>query len=153
MGAAYFYHLTREGLAQALPKLITASQAKGWRVAIRGPSPVLDHLDAALWLGPEDGFLAHGRAGGAHDALQPVLLTEEQGAAANGATCLMSVGGAEVSIEEIAEMDRVCIVFDGQDGEAVQQARGQWKALTAGGAAAQYWSQESGRWQKKTESG
>ena len=32
-------------------------------------------------------------------------------------------------------------------------ARGQWKALTGAGCAAEYWSEESGRWEKKAESG
>ncbi|MCW8843703.1 MAG: DNA polymerase III subunit chi, partial [Rhodobacteraceae bacterium] len=29
--------------------------------------------------------------------------------------------------------------------------RGQWKSLTDAGCAAQYWSEESGRWEKKAE--
>jgi DNA polymerase-3 subunit chi len=34
----------------------------------------------------------------------------------------------------------------------VQAARVQWKALTGAGCAAQYWSEESGNWEKKAES-
>jgi DNA polymerase-3 subunit chi len=34
----------------------------------------------------------------------------------------------------------------------MQQARRQWKTLTEAGCAAQYWSEESGRWQKKADS-
>lgn len=64
----------------------------------------------------------------------------------------MSVGGAEVSADEVARADRVCILFDGHDFDAVQQARVQWKSLTGAGAQAQYWSEESGRWEKKAES-
>ena len=60
---------------------------------------------------------------------------------------------AEVAPEEVTRLDRVCILFDGNDPDAVQTARGQWKALTAAGCAAQYWSEESGRWEKKAESG
>ena len=37
--------------------------------------------------------------------------------------------------------------------ETVEAARGQWKALTGAGLSAQYWSEESGRWQKKAEAG
>lgn len=152
MGAAFFYHLTRRPLEATLPLLLEKSLAAGWRVAVRGvEEPRLDWLDEKLWLGPEEGFLPHGRAGGPNDRFQPVLLTS--GAAANDPQCLMSVDGAEVAAEEVQTMQRVCILFDGHDGQALNHARAQWKALTAAGCAAQYWSEESGRWEKKAESG
>lgn len=50
-------------------------------------------------------------------------------------------------------MERVCVLFDGNDDLALNRARGQWKALTDAGCAAQYWSEESGRWEKKAEKG
>lgn len=152
MGAAFFYHLTRRPLEATLPVLLEKSIAAGWRVAVRGVEEGrLDWLDEKLWLGPEDGFLPHGRAGGPHDALQPVLLTV--GKPANDPQCLMSVDGAEVAPEEVQGMKRVCILFDGHDDRAVQHARGQWKTLTGAGCAAQYWSEEGGRWEKKAETG
>ena len=152
MGAAYFYHLTRRTLDVALTELLTAARARDMRVAVRGPAlDRLAWLDEKLWLSPEDGFLPHGLAGGEHDAEQPILLTT--GPLSNGATCLMSMDGAEVTPEEVDALDRVCVLFDGNDPAALDVARGQWKALTGAGAAAQYWSEESGRWEKKAESG
>ena len=152
MGAAYFYHLTQRPLEVALSELLNAARSKGMRVAVRGSDLArLSWLDEKLWLSPEDGFLPHGMAGGHHDADQPILLTT--GAAGNGATCLMSVDGAPVSADEVGALDRVCVLFDGNDPVALDAARGQWKALTGAGAAAQYWSEESGRWEKKAESG
>jgi DNA polymerase-3 subunit chi len=112
----------------------------------------MDWLDDKLWLGPEEGFLPHGRAGGPHDADQPVLLTTDV-ALPNGAACLMAVDGAGVTADEVQGLERVCILFDGNDPAAVEFARGQWRDLTEAGCAAQYWSQESGSWQKKAESG
>ncbi len=150
MAAARFYHLTQRPLEATLPMLIEKSLAAGWRVAVRGADAErLDWLDARLWLEPEDGFLAHGRAGGPHDADQPVLLTT--GAAGNGAACLMAIDGAEVTAPEAAALERVCILFDGHDAAAVDHARAQWSTLTAAGVPAQYWSEESGRWQMKAE--
>ena len=150
MGAAYFYHLTRAPLEVTLPMLLGKAQQAGWRVAVRGT----DHgrlawLDEKLWQGPEDSFVPHGRAGGPHDAEQPVLLTTE--GLANGATCVMSVDGAPVSADEVGALDRVCILFEGNDPEQLATARSQWKQLKDAGAAAQYWSEESGRWEKKVE--
>ncbi len=150
MGAAYFYHLTRRPLADTLRMLLEKSLENGWRVAVRGrDTDGLAALDRALWLGPEAGFLPHGMAGGAHDADQPVLLTT--GDAGNDANCVMSVHGADVSASEVAALDRVCVLFDGEDEAALNVARGQWKALKDAGASAQYWSEESGRWEKKAE--
>lgn len=150
MGAAYFYHLTRAPLEVTLPLLLDKARGAGWRVAVRGRDPArLDWLDQKLWLLADDGFVPHGMAGGPHDADQPILLTT--GAAANGAACVMAIDGAAVAPDEVQTMERVCILFDGNDPAAVQAARVQWKALTDAGCAAQYWSEESGRWEKKAE--
>ncbi|WP_158968068.1 DNA polymerase III subunit chi [Chachezhania sediminis] len=151
MGAVYFYHLTHRPLEAALPQLLERARGAGWRVAVRGRDRKrLEWLDEKLWLGPEEGFPAHGLAGGDHDADQPILLTTEE-TAPNGAACVMSIDGAEVDPEEVAALDRVCILFDGNDEMALIQARGQWKVLTGAGCSAQYWSEESGRWEKKAE--
>lgn len=151
MGAVFFYHLTRHPVEVTLPTLLEKSLAVGWRVAVRGTDPArLDWLDQKLWLGPEDRFLPHGLAGGAQDADQPVLLTVETDAA-NDPRCVMAIDGAVVDADEVQRLDRVCILFDGHDGAAVQAARDQWRALTGAGCSAQYWSEESGRWEKKAE--
>lgn len=155
MGAAFFYHLTRNPLEATLRVLLEKSLAQGWRVTVRGRSDeMLDRLDAQLWLGGDDaGFLPHGRAGGAHDALQPVLLTRDGAAAHNAAECLVSVEGAVVTAGEVTALQRVMILFDGHDPAATQSAREHWKSLTGAGVAAKYWSEESGRWEMKAESG
>lgn len=151
MGAVYFYHLTRRPLETTLPVLLERSLQQGWRVVVRGSDPArMAWLDERLWLGAEDGFLPHGLSGGAHDARQPVLLTTDPGLSA---ACLMCVDGATPAPEEVSQAERVCVLFDGNDPQALDTARGHWKALTEAGCAAQYWSEESGRWEKKAESG
>lgn len=151
MGAAYFYHLTRRPLVDTLRMLLGKSLEQDWNVAVRGTDAgALAELDRVLWLGPEEDFLPHGLAGNDDDALQPILLTTEM-AAANGPDCVMSVHGAEVTAAEIAALQRVCVLFDGNDDAALNRARAQWKALKDAGASAQYWSEESGRWEKKAE--
>ena len=150
MGAAYFYLLTETTVAQTLPSLIGRAQGQGWQIEIRGvDAGQLSALDQALWLGPDDGFLAHGLAGGPQDALQPVLLTT----AATDRDCIICVDGAEVSPEQVLAAQRVCILFDGNDQAALAGARAQWKALTGSGCAAQYWAQDDGRWVMKAEAG
>ncbi len=152
MGAVYFYHLTRAPLETTLALLLGKARQAGWRVAVRGVDErQMAWLDEKLWQsGGDEGFLAHGLAGGARDGDQPILLTTSADAA-NDPACVMSVNGARVAAPEVEALERVCILFDGNDPEAVQHARSQWKALTDAGCSAQYWSEASGRWEKKAE--
>lgn len=152
MGVVMFYHLTRSSVDETLMQLLPRALGQGWRVMIRGTDPeALARLDAQLWLGGEDAFLPHGLQGGPHDADQPVLIG--QGAIANNAKGLFLLDGAETSAAEALGLERVWLLFDGGDGAALARARSQWKALTEAGVAAQYWSEESGRWEKKVEKG
>ncbi|WP_347137835.1 DNA polymerase III subunit chi [Paracoccus sp. SSK6] len=148
MGNALFYHLTRSPAESLLPVLLAKSLAAGWHVELRGTDPArMERLDLHLWQG--DGFLPHGLAGGPHDARQPVLLTLAGQAAANSPACLMALDGAEVAPAECAGLERACIIFDGGDAAATARARDQWRALTGAGVAAEYWSEEGGRWERK----
>ncbi|NRB20689.1 MAG: DNA polymerase III subunit chi [Rhodobacteraceae bacterium] len=151
MGAVFFYHLTRRPLEQTLPMLLEKARGAGWWVAVRGRDPDrMGWLDEHLWQGAKDSFLPHGVQGGPNDALQPVLLTT--GAmAANTPDCVMAVDGASVSSDEVEALQRVCVLFDGTDADAVKRARSQWKTLTEAGCSAQYWSEDSGQWEKKAE--
>ena len=151
MGSVYFYHLTVSSVEQTLPMLLMKSRDAGWVVEVRGRDKLtMERLDKMLWRGPPEAFLPHGLVGGKHDYDQPILLTFGTDVT-NSANCLMSVQGADISTEEVLAAERTCVLFDGHDGEALAKARVQWKALTLGGCSAQYWSQDSGRWEKKAE--
>lgn len=148
MGKALFYHLTRSPAETLLPVLLSKALAAGWRVELRAPDDQrLDHLDRQLWLG--EGFLPHGIAGGPHDARQPILLTLPGQTPANGPACLMALDGVDVTPPEATSLDRTCILFDGGDADATARARDQWRTLTGAGIEAEYWSEESGRWERK----
>lgn len=152
MGTVMFFHLMQSAPADTLAVNAPRALGQGWRVMVRGTDPAaLDLLDQALWLkGGDDSFLPHGLEGGPYDADQPVLLG--LGSPVNGAKVLALVDGAGATDTEIAAMERVWVLFDGNDPDRLQAARGQWKAMTTAGHAAQYWSEESGRWEKKAES-
>lgn len=143
-----FYHLTRRPMEVTLTMLLGKARQAGWRVVVRGTSADrMSWLDEKLWQG-EDSFLPHGLAGGPHDDLQPVLLTRDD-SLPDGTDCVMSVDGAAVTAPEIEALARVCVLFDGNDAAALDLARGQWKALKDAGVSAEYWSEESGTWEKK----
>lgn len=147
-----FYHLTRSAPEETLAMLLPRALGQGWRVMIRGGDrAALERLDARLWLDEANPFLPHGMEGGRHDAHQPVLIG--QGPIANGAQGLFLLDGAETTVEEARPLERVWLLFDGADGAQLAAARAKWKSLTEAGLAAQYWSEESGRWEKKAEKG
>lgn len=152
MGVVMFYHLTRSSADETLMMLLPRALRQGWRVMVRGrDADALARLDAQLWLTEADPFLPHGLAGGPHDADQPVLIGP--GPIANGAQGLFLLDGAETTPEEARPLERVWLLFDGGDGAQLAAARQKWKALTEAGLPAQYWSEESGRWEKKAEKG
>lgn len=151
MGAALFYHLTRSGADELIGgTLLPRALDRGWRVMLRGTDDRrLDWWDERLWLVPEEGFLPHGRDTAPRADRQPLLIG--QGPAVNGAQGVILIDGARTDAAEIAAMERVWVVFEGADPVAVDGARDQWRRLAAEGAAMEYWSDDSGRWQKKTE--
>lgn len=152
MGAVYFYHMTRSAVTDTLPVLLEKSLAAGWRVLVRGGSDAgLAQLDEALWRHPNDGFLPHGLSGGAQDADQPVLLTRDAPLA--GRAALVAVHGAEIAPSELPDVERAMILFDGNDEAALTHARAQWRLFRDAGSVAKYWSEESGTWEMKAETG
>lgn len=148
MAVARFYHLTRDPPEALLPLLIGKARETGLTVALRGTARErMEALDLRLWAG--EGFLPHGLAGGAHDARQPCLLVWDAAPAPdlpNRPGCLIALDGAEVGVDEARALERLCVVFDGQDEAAVARARDQWRTLTGGGVEAEYWSRDEGRW-------
>jgi len=146
MPEVWFYHMTGTSLDQTLPSLLEKTLHRSWRAVVRvGSAAGLGKLDEKLWTYKTGSFLTHGT----YDApLQPVYLTTEVGVVSN-AEALFLVDRAAYDTSESAAYTRVCILFDGQDVQAVDAARAQWKQVTSDGLAAVYWSNESGRWSEK----
>lgn len=147
-----FYHLTHSSADAMVQMLVPRALAQGWRVVLRSPRrDTLARLDDLLWVKPDDSFVPHAMATGTGaDADQPVLLTQDTGLP-NAARYLVALDGADMSPEEIATLERACLLFDAGDEAQMTHARALWKSLTAAGVAAQYWSEESGSWTMKVE--
>lgn len=150
MAEVLFYHLTQTPLERTLPDLLEKSLLRGWRVLVKGGNAErLSFLDTTLWTYRDDSFLPHGVAGEGAER-QPIYLTtgdEEP----NNADILFLVDGAAYPFEKMNSFDRVCLLFDGNDPDAVSAARKDWKATTAAKLPAKYWAQEDGRWTQKAE--
>jgi len=143
-----FYHLEQQPLERVLPTLVEKTLERGWRAVVQANSVErLAAIDLALWTYREDSFLAHGTAKDGHAAEQPVYLTTG-GETPNGAGVRFLVDGAEA--EAFSGFVRIVYMFDGNDADAVQIARGQWKAAKGAGCPVTYWQQSaSGKWERK----
>lgn len=142
-----FYHCTRAPALEVAVKLAAKAHGQGLRVLVLGERPRLEALDSALWTDRPESFLAHGLAGGPHDADQPILLSDAP-VPANGATLLLSL---EAGVPDALDgFDRVLNLFE--DGTpAHDRARADWKALAAReGLTRSYWQQtDRGSWERK----
>ncbi len=143
-----FYHLTRQPLNKALPRLLEKVLAAGHRaVVLAGSDERVEDLDAALWTYDPDSFLPHGTRILGHAERQPIYLTTEE-ENPNDATVLVLVDGAEPSF--IGSFTRCLDMFDGNSEVAVAAARERWKRRKAEGFELTYWQQtETGGWTRK----
>lgn len=147
-----FYHLTRTGLDQALPRLLAKIYESGRRAVLRCPDPErLAALDRLLWTWDPDSFLPHAMLSAGDAERQPILLTtgEER---PNGATILVTVDAAPLG--DLSPYERCLDLFDGTDAEALATARARWREAKAAGHRLVYWQQtEKGGWVKAREDG
>jgi len=144
-----FYHLERQPVAQALVALLERSLERNWRVVVQTVSDErLEALDSHLWTYRDDSFLPHGTFREPHAAEQPVLLTTDE-ANPNGATVRFLIDGAPVP-PDAESYQRIVLMFDGNDPDAVDDARQRWREAKARGLDCTYWqADDSGRWAKK----
>jgi DNA polymerase-3 subunit chi len=144
-----FYHLTGQPLEAALPQLLAKTLERGWRAHVQvGSIERLSALDGALWTYHDASFLPHGTAADDAASRMPIVLSERADRV-NGASVLFAVDGVTIADQAAAGWERIVLMFDGGDEDALQRARADWKALKAAGVAATYWQQDDGRWVKK----
>lgn len=144
-----FYHLYRQPIEKVLPSLLERSLARGWRAIVQaGSDERIEALDAELWTYRDDSFLPHGVYRESEAARQPVLLTLRDDNP-NGAQIRFLVEGAPLPADASA-YERIVLLFDGEDEDAVTAAREHWSAAKAQDFSVTYWqADENGRWQRK----
>jgi len=149
MTEVLFYHLQGQKLEGVLPALLEKSLERGWKVVVQGTSEEhIEALDAHLWTYRDDGFLPHGTWREPEAAQQPVLFTLTE-SNPNGATVRFLIDGAPMPADP-QNYQRIVLLFDGNDEEAVTAARVHWSAVKEKGLEATYWqADERGRWAKK----
>jgi DNA polymerase III subunit chi len=143
-----FYHLMSQPLEAALPGLLAKCLERNWRVVVQtGSEERCAALDTHLWTFREDSFLPHGTKADGFAEAQPVYLTAE-GDNPNGADVRFLVDRA--APPPLTGYKRAVYMFDGNDPEALGDARLRWKEAKAEGFEVTYWQQtESGGWERK----
>ena len=144
-----FYHLERQPLERVLPALLEKSLERGWRVVVQAASEErIEALDAHLWTFRDDSFLPHGTARQGEAREQLVLLTIDDDNP-NGAVVRFLIDGAPVPADADA-YERIVLIFDGEDPDAVAAARQRWSEGKARGFELTYWQTDAqGRWTRK----
>ena len=144
-----FYHLQHQPPERVLPTLLEKSIERGWRVVVQAASEErVAALDAHLWTFRDDSFLSHGTARDPDAREQPIVLTLEDDNP-NGATVRFLLDGAGLP-SDAAVYQRIVLLFDGEDPDALAAARARWSEAKAAGFDVTYWQpDEHGRWQRK----
>jgi DNA polymerase-3 subunit chi len=140
-----FYLTGQQPVERVLPLIARAALGQGQRLlVVSGDDAQLARLDEALWEHSPEQFLAHGQAGGAHDARQPILLSADC-AAANGAD-LVALADGQWRVE--AETFARALLFFDEAGRA--EARTTWKLFDGReDVEREFFELDGGRWVKR----
>jgi DNA polymerase III subunit chi len=149
MTEVLFYHLKGQTPEQVLPPLLQKSLERGWRAVVQASSEErIEALDAHLWTWRDDSFLPHGTARGSEASEQPILLTAGDDNP-NGAVVRFLIEGAPMP-QNVSAYQRVVLLFDGEDPDALEAARARWREAKSAGFDVTYWQADaSGRWQRQ----
>ena len=152
MTEVLFYHLQNLTLENVLPPLLEKSIQRGWRVVVQaGSDERIEALDSHLWTYRDDSFLPHGTQRSADAAEQPILLVTGSDNP-NGAKVRFLVDGA--ALPDCTKYDRVVVVFNGDDDEALAQARASWVDYKSRDCDLTYWqADDRGKWKLKENRG
>jgi DNA polymerase III subunit chi len=149
MTEVLFYHLQDMTIENVLPPLLEKSLERGWRVVVQSTSEErTEVLDAHLWTYREDSFLPHATWRVADAGDQPIILAVEEGNP-NRANVRFLVDNAPLPADSDI-YDRVVLLFNGDDADALAAARRSWTDCKARGFDVTYWqADDRGRWQKR----
>ncbi len=147
MAEIRFYHLQRQRLEEALPKLMEKVHGSGLKSVIKTPdTAILNLLEKALWTFDPASFIPHGKEGCKHAEFQPVYLTCKDDNP-NKATIQVVVNAADGT--DATAYERCLYMFDGRDERIVTKARNDWKTFKDLGVEMSYWQQrETGGWEQ-----
>lgn len=145
-----FYHLQKNSLEEALPKLVIKAYQTGKKIKIKvGNELRVDPLNMVLWTFEDESFLPHGTKKDGFADLEPIYLSADD-EVPNEASLLFLVDGANIDPEQTLSFDRVFYIFDGHSEDELAKARKMWSAFKGNEAERHYWQQnDTGKWEEK----
>jgi len=140
-----FYQLAGTPVEQVIAGIAEKVLSGGGKmIVIADDELLLARLDRQLWDQGAGSFLPHGKAGGADDARQPILLSTTPDAPNLARNALIADG---IWRDATLSYDRSFFLFDDSTLEAAREA---WKALAGReGVDRRYWAREAGKWVQK----
>jgi DNA polymerase-3 subunit chi len=149
MSRTDFYHLQNTKLEEVLPTLLEKAYGSKKNTVVKiGNEERVDFLNGLLWTYSDTSFLPHGSKKDGAAEMQPIWLTSRN-ENPNKADFLFLVDGAKIDPDNIKNFERVFYIFDGNDNDAVTQARSFWKEVKNMEIDIFYWQQNNGTWQQK----
>ena len=143
-----FYHMERSTLEGALPALLNKAIEQGNIVVQSDTSQNVESLNAHLWTYDPNSFLPHGSNKDGHAESQPIWLTDKE-ENPNGSDILILTHGA--TNQNIKDYKLCCEMLNGNDENAVTEARLRWKEYKDQGFEITYWQQGQSGWEKKSD--
>ena len=139
---ADFYLLSTDPVEATLPRIARSVKGAGERLlVVSSDADQLAAIDRTLWEQLPEEFLAHGPAGAAHAARQPLLLAET--CTADNAARFVAFADGQWR-DEAFGFERALLFFDSRTLDA---ARGTWRMLgEREDVERHFWKQEGGRW-------
>ena len=146
-----FYHLQKNTLDEALPKLLAKAYETGEFIKLKvGSALRVDFLNTLLWTFDEEAFLPHGAKKDGFCDMQPIYISSDDDVP-NGATLLFLADGADIEAQNAQNFKRIFVVFDGHNENELSKARRMWKNFAFNEAEKHYWQQtDVGKWEEKT---
>ncbi len=145
MVEVWFYHLEKQPLDHVLPRIVSKAIERGLPLVIETTSP--DHvtkISDMLWAAEDVAFLPHGFDGDGQGEIQSVWLTNGNDNPNESKMRIYTFGAVPT---DISTLSRAMLMFDGNDPQALDAARAEWKRHKADGHSVSYWRQdESGKW-------
>lgn len=141
-----FYHMETSTLESALPALLNKAVSQG-NVIVQSNTPQnVETLNTHLWTYKTDSFLPHGSAKNGNPEEQPIWLTDKKENPNNSEILILTHGATN---ENIKDYKLCCIMLNGNDENAVAEARTRWKEYKDKGLEITYWQQGPNGWDKK----
>ena len=150
MPEVWFYHLEKQPLDHVLPRIVSKAIERGLPLVIETTNQ--DHITKIsdmLWAAEDVAFLPHGFEGDGQGELQPVWLTIGPDNPNESKMRIFTHGAIPA---DISTLSRAMLMFDGNDPQALDAARAEWKRQKSAGHSVIYWRQdENGKWQDQAK--